>query len=96
MQDELEGSDYLAGDEFSLADVSMIPYVNRLYMLSMLEAWCENKPKVLDWFDRMRARPTYGPAVDKYLPEQLANDLRTNGARSWPEVRSILDKVLSG
>ncbi len=96
MQKALEHGEYLAGDEFSLADAAMIPYVNRVYMLSMLEDWCSNKPKVLDWFDRMRARPTWGPAVEAYLPEHLANDLRNNGAKSWPQAKGILEAALAG
>ena len=73
----------------------MMPYVNRVHMLSMLEDWCRDKPKVLEWFDRMRSMPVWGPAVDAYLPEQLASDLRTNGAKSWPQAKAILEKALA-
>lgn len=90
MENELANSDYLVGDNFTLADVAMIPYVNRVYMLSMLDDWCANRPKLLAWFDRMRARPTWRLAVEDYLPDYLANDLRTNGARSWPQAKAIL------
>ena len=90
MEKALQASDYLVGDEFTLADASMIPYVNRLHMLSMLERICAERPKVLEWFDRMRARPTFVAAVDQYLPEDLANDMRTNGDKSWAEVEKIL------
>ena len=87
------GDDYLVGNKYTLADIAMTPYLNRLYMLSMLENWCADKPNVLKWFDRMRARPKFIPAVDQYLPEDLANDLRKNGAKSWPEVEKILEGV---
>lgn len=95
METELAGKQYLAGNDFTLADVAMMPYVNRVFMLSMLEDWCRDKSQVLAWFDRMRARPTWGPAVDAYLPEHLANDLRTNGAKSWPQAKAILDQALA-
>jgi len=81
---------WLAGDTFSLADIGVLPYVNRLNMLNMLEPWPGKGPRVLDWFARMRARPSFAPAIDEYLPESLANDLRTNGAKSWPEVEALL------
>lgn len=84
------GDNYLVGNIYTMADIAMTPYVNRLNMLSMLKEWCTNKPNVLKWFDRIRARPKFVAAVDQYLPEDLANDLRANGAKSWPEVKAIL------
>ena len=86
----LANHDWLAGDSLSLADIGVLPYVNRLAMLTMLTPWPTPRPRVLDWFERMKARASFEPAVNKYLPESLANDLRTNGAESWPEVEKIL------
>ena len=90
MEAALETSDWLAGDRFSLADIGIVPYVNRLDMLTMLEPWRPSRPRVMDWFKRMKSRPSFHPAIDKYLPESLANDFRTNGAKSWPEVEAVL------
>lgn len=93
MEAALTDSDWLAGDAFSLADIGMIPYVNRLEMLNMLAPWPPERPRVMDWFERMKARPSFDPAIDKYLPESLANDFRTNGAKSWPELEAVLTAV---
>ena len=90
METVLSDNSFLAGDSFSLADAGMIPYLNRIYMLSMLDKWCEEKPHVLSWFEKMRERPTFNSAIDSHLPESLAADLRTNGAKSWPKVQEIL------
>lgn len=90
MEAALAGAPYLAGETFSLADVGVLPYVNRLSMLGMLEPWPSRGPRVMDWFGRMRARPSFQPAIEEYLPESLANDFRTNGAKSWPEVEAVL------
>ena len=35
---------WLAGDTFTLADISMTPYVNRLDMLGMSEMWSRSRP----------------------------------------------------
>ncbi|MEE3000700.1 MAG: glutathione S-transferase family protein [Pseudomonadota bacterium] len=94
METALNDNKYVAGDNFTLADIALIPYLNRLYMLSMLGNWCKDKPNTLDWFNRMRTRKSFFPAIDKYLPEDLANDLKTNGAKSWPDVKNILDLAL--
>lgn len=90
METALATGDWLAGDGFSLADIGVIPYVNRLDMLSMLEPWPPKHPKVMGWFERMKARSSFNPAIDEYLPDSLANDLRTNGVKSWPEVEAVL------
>jgi len=90
MDAALAENDWLASDSFSLADIGVVPYVNRLDMLSMLAPWPPRRPRVTGWFNRMKARASFDPAIDKYLPESLAEDFRTNGARSWPEVEKIL------
>ena len=95
MEKALIDNEYVAGDFYTLADVALTPYLNRLYMLSMLENWCQDKPNTLAWFNRMRSRSSFFPAIDKYLPEDLANDLKTNGAKSWPEVKRILELALA-
>jgi len=59
-------------------------------MRGTAEIALESGAQVLDWFARMRARPSFDPAIDEYLPESLANDFRTYGAESWPEVEAVL------
>lgn len=93
MDTTLQHSPWLAGDTFSLADIGLIPYVNRLAMLSMDEMWTGGRrPHVERWFAAVRARPSFKPAMLDWVPADLAEDLRTNGARSWPEVRAILGR----
>ena len=70
----------------------MTPYVNRLKMLSMSGMWTGGRlPKVEAWFDRIKKRSSFKPALDNWLPEHLANDMRTFGAQSWPQFARILD-----
>jgi glutathione S-transferase len=90
MEDALADSAWLAGDSFSLADVAMIPYVNRLDMLSMSEMWTRARPRVTDWFNRVKARPTFKPAMLDWFPPQLAEDFSTFGKQSWPQARQLL------
>ena len=91
MEEALEGQDWLAGDAFSFADIAMTPYVTRLDMLSMQGMWeGGRRPRVEDWYARIRARPSYKPALLDWVPDQLREDLRSNGAKSWAEVEKIL------
>jgi glutathione S-transferase len=90
MESRLQESAWLAGETFSLADIALTPYVTRLDMLSMAEMWTARRPRVTDWFERVKARPTYTPALRHWCPPDLTNDLKTFGAQSWPEVRRLL------
>ena len=90
METALADHPWLAGETFSLADIAMAPYVNRLDMMGMSELWTAGRPRLTDWFARITSRPTFKPAFLDWCPPDLTNDLRTFGALSWPEVRRIL------
>jgi len=91
MEDALRAGPWLAGESFTLADIALAPYLNRLDMLQMAGFWTGGRyPRVADWFERMRARPTFGPAIPSWCPANLTDDLRRFGAESWPRVRKML------
>ena len=75
----------------TFADIAMTPYVVRLDMMSMQPMWTNGRlPRVADWLDRIKGRPTFPPAFLDWMPDHLTDDLKTNGAQSWPEVAEIL------
>lgn len=90
MEKDLEASPWLAGDSFSLADIGMAPYLTRLDMLGMLGAWTRTRPRLADWFARIKARPTYGPSFIDWCPADLTADLKTFGTQNWPQVEKLL------
>jgi glutathione S-transferase len=92
MERALQGSDWLVGDRFSIADVAMTPYANRLAALSMTGLWENGRlPRVEAWFERVRSRPTFEPAFVKWMPPELAAEMRDNGAKSWDPIRRLLN-----
>ena len=93
MDDRLATVPWLAGPTFSLADIALTPYVTRLDMLTMSELWTKRRPHLTDWFERIKARPTYKPQLRDWCPPDLTTDLATFGARSWPEVKKILQQA---
>jgi ganglioside-induced differentiation-associated protein 1 len=90
MERTLAGQRWLAGDTFSLADIAMTPYVNRLDMLGMAQMWTRSRPHVTDWFERIKARPAFKPALLDWCPPDLTVDLLTFGRQSWPSVERLL------
>jgi len=91
MEDTLANHKWVAGETFSLADIGLAPYVNRLDMMSMSDMWTKKRPRVTDWFERIKARPTFGTTFLDWCPPDLTNDLKTFGAESWKEARKILE-----
>jgi ganglioside-induced differentiation-associated protein 1 len=94
MERSLADSDWLVGDHFTMADVAMAPYLNRLAALAMQGLWEHGRlPRVERWFAHIRARPTFRPAFLDWLPSELEAEMRANGERSWPAVRALLGVV---
>jgi ganglioside-induced differentiation-associated protein 1 len=86
MEQALEGSEWLVGNEFSMADIAMAPYVNRLEALAMSGVWEGGRlPRVEAWFARVRARPTFPQAFIEWMPIRLSQEMRLNGEKSWPQ-----------
>ena len=92
MDNALREFEWLAGDTFSLADIALTPYVNRLDMLSMSGMWEAGRlPFVESWFNRIKAMNSFAPAFLEWCPEKLTDDLRNFGAQSWPDIKRIIE-----
>jgi len=79
---------WLAGAGYSLADLAYTSYMTRFELLSFDKMWAD-KPRVSDWYARLKARPSYTEVIDRYRPDYI-EVLRSEGARSWPRMRSLL------
>ena len=95
MEEALADRAWLAGDDFSLADVALTPYLNRLDMLSMAALWEDDRPHVADWFARIRARPSFEPAIFDHMPDAAREDMLTNGRVGGPQLMALLASVRS-
>ncbi len=94
MLDEMERSladgPWLAGDELSLADACVLPYVLRLDHLAMTPLLgADVRPRVANWYARLQARPSYAAAVTAFVPEFVVEMFRTNGEEVWDDVQRL-------
>ena len=55
---------WLAGETYSLADIAMIPFVDRIHNLRPDLCPPGRYSGVADWYRRMKARPAFAPAFD--------------------------------
>ena len=88
MDDQLARTPFLAGEHYTLADVALTPYVNRVEMLGFGDDWPARRPSLADWFARIQARANFRPAVLDWLPDDVVRALRRNGARCRDDYRA--------
>lgn len=63
MEDALADGPWLAGEDYSLADVDMAPFVHRLAALGE-DLMIGARVRVADWYARVRARPAFRAAME--------------------------------
>ena len=90
METALGDHAYLAGDTYSLADAGFTPYVNRLAMLNLQPMWEAARPRVTDWYGRMKARRNYTQAILDHDPADRIAMMRASGKKEWPAVKKLI------
>ena len=80
---------WLAGEVFSLADISMVVYANRLESFQMAPLWAD-LPRFIDWYARIRERPSYDTAVTDWGDTTSAKRVEL-GQQAFPKVKELWD-----
>ena len=93
MEETLNRRTWLAGAEFSLADIGYAPYLTRLELLQLAPMW-DKRPKTADWFGRIKSRKAYQRAIaDCYNKAPTQKKLlEEKGTESWPRIKTILQE----
>jgi glutathione S-transferase len=89
MSSQLDATLWLAGDEYSLADVAMIPYVLRLEHLQLAWMWEGKRPAVGHWLERCKKRSNYTGITD-YLDSKYLDLMNRTGADARARIETIL------
>jgi glutathione S-transferase len=89
MDAALAHATWLNGDDFSLADIAIIPYVTRLDRLGLDGMWAD-RPNVARWFAAMKARPSFDSAITAFGSTAYDDELKKRGIDVWPQVRALL------
>lgn len=59
MNAALEHGPWLLGSQYTLADVIVAPLIDRMNDLGMSMIWEDAYPRVTDWYERTKARPSF-------------------------------------
>jgi len=81
---------WLAGETYSLADIGYAPYVTRLDHLKFLDGMVEKRPRVAEWYDRVRTRSSYQEALAKRFNPKYLPLMDEKGSEAWARVRELL------
>jgi glutathione S-transferase len=73
MEARLQDNPWLSGSELGLADFIAAPLMDRLDDLNLENLWTTTSPQVTDWFERLRARPSFSKAF--YTKSRLSEFL---------------------
>jgi glutathione S-transferase len=89
MENSLTESPWLAGKEFSLADIGYAPYVTRLDHLQLQFLW-DKRPHIPAWYDRLRERRSYTEALEKWFNAAYLPLMKEKGAEVRPRIKAIV------
>jgi glutathione S-transferase len=89
MNTALAAGPWLCGADYTLADVSFLPYIIRLDQLA-LTAMIERRRSVAAWLERCKERPSYQEGVARWLKPGPVENLRTAGRAHWAEIEPML------
>jgi len=89
MESSLADSTWLAGDEFSLADIGYAPYITRLDHLQMQFLW-DKRPHIPEWYDRLRERRGYTEALEKWFNADYLPLMKEKGAEAQSKVKATV------
>ena len=88
----LANGPWLAGDEFSLADLSYAPYITRLDHLQLQFLW-DHRPHIPNWYDRLRERRSYRDALIGWPNESYYALMKEKGLETRSRVKAILSET---
>ena len=91
MEITLSENKWLAGNDFSLADIAFIPYITRFNHLNLL-GLIDQRPNILSWYNRMRKRYSYKLAIEDRLEDNIINLMAEKGKDMLPKIRQIINK----
>jgi glutathione S-transferase len=64
-----DGRDWIFGDQYTLADINLMPYVARLFYLDIVEVWIGARPHVCAWWERVQKLPSFRRGISDLLTE---------------------------
>lgn len=89
MAKALASKDWLVGDAISLADLSFLPYIERLDQLQ-LSAWWSEYPQLEQWISRVRDTSAYQIGMGEWNNPSYIGMMKSFGENAWEKLSASL------
>ncbi|MBT5218775.1 MAG: glutathione S-transferase family protein [Woeseia sp.] len=89
MNSSLAEREWLAGDQFSLADCALLPYFHAMAQMGWdgIYSTCGN---VSDWFERGRARPSFRNEISEQVSSDMLAAMNAAGTKFRDRVLEVI------
>jgi glutathione S-transferase len=94
MEAALARGPWLLGADFSLADVGFMSFFYRLELMQTGGMWRDHFPRVTDWFERCKQRPSFATAIADFIGGEKIAQYRAIGLPLAPLVDVEFRKAL--
>jgi len=95
MNTSLASSDWLVGNELTLADLAYLPYMCRFEHLHMTEVW-SHYPALGSWFDRCKQTAGYRNGIAAWLNPKYLELMKESGQATKASIRGLSEPPLQG
>jgi len=82
----LQTRQWMNGDSFGMTDVALLAYIDRLDRVAMSGMWEEKMPRISEWLEAGRSRPSYTRAMDAYVSKEEHAKRFSVSEKFWPEI----------
>lgn len=89
METVLADTPWLAGKDFSLADIGYAPYITRLDHLELDFLW-DKRPHIPAWHERLMERRAYKEALEDWFNPSYLSLMKEKGAEAQSRVKAII------
>jgi hypothetical protein len=89
MEESLARHQWLASDDYGLADVAFTPYLARLEHLDILDMVGDRR-HVAEWYRRCKQRPSFHAAIVQWENPDYLSLMKRRGREQWPQVQEII------
>ncbi len=86
---QLDATPWLAGDEYSLADSALLPYLRRLEDLALSWLWEGERASIGRWLDRCKLRGNFS-GIANYLDPNYLQLMASTGREAHEKIKAML------
>ena len=82
------GGPWIMGEQFTLADLCLTPYISRMEYIRYFDFFTEKRPKTREWWERVKARPSFHSANQAWFEQEELDEMAEGGLRTRDVIAS--------